>query len=163
MFIFCTFYRIQTCINFHHQISQVYSLLATQQKLKWSILGNLWYCMICWYNSKSWLQMIKQAERRLLLYPTILRYSSFSYQSRKKQQVAVRFQQLYNCVFQTLDMLEKVCHQTGHEFLRLDGSTSVSRRMDLVDKFNSGYSSECMYMKLLLFLIINPQMQMHFL
>ncbi|KAI8824145.1 Rad54b protein [Fimicolochytrium jonesii] len=41
---------------------------------------------------------------------------------------------------QTLDLIERLCEQKGYDRLRLDGSTAVQNRQDLVDKFNSNAS-----------------------
>ena len=36
-----------------------------------------------------------------------------------------------------LDIIEKICHQKGWETVRLDGSTEISQRQNLVNSFNS--------------------------
>ena len=36
----------------------------------------------------------------------------------------------------TLDVIQELCYERGYSFLRLDGSTSVKQRMDLVKQFN---------------------------
>ncbi|XP_037513099.1 DNA repair and recombination protein RAD54B [Rhipicephalus sanguineus] len=41
----------------------------------------------------------------------------------------------------TLDILEDVCMQKGYPFLRLDGSTSSTQRLELVERFNSPHSN----------------------
>ena len=44
---------------------------------------------------------------------------------------------------QTLDLLETLCKRCNYEFLRLDGQTPTSKRLELVDKFNSKHSNYC--------------------
>nr|XP_037284031.1 DNA repair and recombination protein RAD54B-like [Rhipicephalus microplus] len=41
----------------------------------------------------------------------------------------------------TLDILEDICMQKGYPFLRLDGSTSSTQRLELVERFNSPHSN----------------------
>lgn len=47
----------------------------------------------------------------------------------------------YANFFQTLDLLEALCDQYGYKHCRLDGSTPSARRVDIVNKFNSPYST----------------------
>ena len=44
---------------------------------------------------------------------------------------------------QALDMLQRLCEIRSYGYLRLDGSTPASKRMSLVERFNSKYSNEC--------------------
>ena len=45
-------------------------------------------------------------------------------------------------LIQTLDLLQRLCELRHYKFLRLDGSTAVDRRLELVDRFNNGYCNE---------------------
>ena len=42
----------------------------------------------------------------------------------------------------TLNLLQRLCEVRNYKFLRLDGSTAVSKRQELVERFNAGYCSE---------------------
>ena len=42
----------------------------------------------------------------------------------------------------TLNLLQRLCEVRNYKFLRLDGSTTVSKRQELVERFNAGYCSE---------------------
>ncbi|MFT7816245.1 DNA repair and recombination protein RAD54B isoform X1 [Arapaima gigas] len=47
---------------------------------------------------------------------------------------------------QTLDLLQDLCVHLGYSFCRLDGQTPVSQRQRLVDRFNSRYSTEFVFL-----------------
>jgi len=44
----------------------------------------------------------------------------------------------------TLDLIETLCKSAGYLLLRLDGQTPTARRMEIVERFNSRHSPECM-------------------
>ncbi|XP_065891843.1 DNA repair and recombination protein RAD54B-like isoform X2 [Dysidea avara] len=46
----------------------------------------------------------------------------------------------------TLDLLQRLCELRHYKFLRLDGSTAVDRRLELVDRFNNGYCNETVFL-----------------
>ena len=46
----------------------------------------------------------------------------------------------------TLDILEKYLEIRGHNFMRLDGSTKTSERLDLIDEFNSEESEAFVFL-----------------
>ncbi|KAL7638857.1 UNVERIFIED_CONTAM: hypothetical protein RMT77_010391 [Armadillidium vulgare] len=46
----------------------------------------------------------------------------------------------------TLDMLENLCKRYSYAFLRLDGSTPSSKRQNIVDRFNSPYCKELVFL-----------------
>ena len=46
----------------------------------------------------------------------------------------------------TLDLLEDLCRQRGYSFLRLDGKTDSAKRMQLVDRFNSKFGKEFVFL-----------------
>lgn len=47
---------------------------------------------------------------------------------------------------QTLDMIAVMCRKNGFEYLRLDGSTSVPKRQNLVEQFNSPYTKAFLFL-----------------
>ncbi|OMH84182.1 DNA repair protein rhp54 [Zancudomyces culisetae] len=47
---------------------------------------------------------------------------------------------------QTLDLFESLCRARGYTFLRLDGSLSISKRMQLVDQFNNPNGSYMVFL-----------------
>ncbi|XP_045310161.1 DNA repair and recombination protein RAD54B isoform X3 [Leopardus geoffroyi] len=47
---------------------------------------------------------------------------------------------------QTLNILQEVCRRHGYAFTRLDGQTPVSQRQQIVDGFNSKYSSDFIFL-----------------
>uniref|UniRef100_A0A8C5K8K0 DNA repair and recombination protein RAD54B n=1 Tax=Jaculus jaculus TaxID=51337 RepID=A0A8C5K8K0_JACJA len=47
---------------------------------------------------------------------------------------------------QTLDILQEVCKHHGYNCARLDGQTPVSQRQQIVDGFNSKYSSDFIFL-----------------
>ncbi|XP_025869440.1 DNA repair and recombination protein RAD54B isoform X1 [Vulpes vulpes] len=47
---------------------------------------------------------------------------------------------------QTLDILQEVCKRHGYTYTRLDGQTPVSQRQQIVDSFNSKYSSDFIFL-----------------
>lgn len=46
---------------------------------------------------------------------------------------------------QTLDMLSKMCDAQRYQWLRLDGTTPLSQRQKLVDKFNDPTNKACTF------------------
>ncbi|XP_071551421.1 DNA repair and recombination protein RAD54B-like isoform X2 [Panulirus ornatus] len=46
----------------------------------------------------------------------------------------------------TLDMLASLCTRYNYSYLRLDGSTATSKRQQLVDRFNSKYNSDFVFL-----------------
>ncbi|XP_036193608.1 DNA repair and recombination protein RAD54B isoform X1 [Myotis myotis] len=47
---------------------------------------------------------------------------------------------------QTLNILQEVCKRHGYAYTRLDGQTPVSQRQQIVDGFNSKYSSDFIFL-----------------
>jgi DNA repair and recombination protein RAD54B len=47
---------------------------------------------------------------------------------------------------QTLDVIERFLQSVNYLFLRLDGSTPASKRMDLVNHFNSKYCKKFVFL-----------------
>ncbi|GBG85531.1 hypothetical protein CBR_g40169 [Chara braunii] len=47
---------------------------------------------------------------------------------------------------QTLDIIQSVCSSQGWKFLRLDGTTDVSGRQSMVNRFNSGFTEEFIFL-----------------
>nr|XP_023504463.1 DNA repair and recombination protein RAD54B isoform X2 [Equus caballus] len=47
---------------------------------------------------------------------------------------------------QTLNILQEVCKRHGYAYTRLDGQTPVSQRQQIVDSFNSKYSSDFIFL-----------------
>ncbi|KAK9709280.1 DNA-dependent ATPase protein rad54 [Basidiobolus ranarum] len=47
---------------------------------------------------------------------------------------------------QTLDIFEKMCRSRSFQFLRLDGSMTISKRQQLVDKFNNPQGPEFVFL-----------------
>ncbi|XP_069076581.1 DNA repair and recombination protein RAD54B isoform X2 [Pleurodeles waltl] len=47
---------------------------------------------------------------------------------------------------QTLDMLQKTCKSYGYSYVRLDGQTPVTQRQQIVDGFNSKYSTHFIFL-----------------
>ncbi|XP_077873036.1 DNA repair and recombination protein RAD54B isoform X4 [Ictidomys tridecemlineatus] len=47
---------------------------------------------------------------------------------------------------QTLNILQEVCRRHGYAYTRLDGQTPVSQRQQIVDDFNSKYSSDFIFL-----------------
>ncbi|KAJ8394570.1 hypothetical protein AAFF_G00043730 [Aldrovandia affinis] len=47
---------------------------------------------------------------------------------------------------QTLDLLQDMCSHLGYSCCRLDGQTAVSQRQKLVDKFNSSFTSDFVFL-----------------
>lgn len=47
---------------------------------------------------------------------------------------------------QTLNILEEVCKRHGYAYSRLDGQTPVSQRQQIVDSFNSKYSTDFIFL-----------------
>ena len=47
---------------------------------------------------------------------------------------------------QTLDLFEKLCRQRKYNFVRLDGSMAIKKRMKIVDRFNDPESSDFIFM-----------------
>ncbi|XP_010831803.1 PREDICTED: DNA repair and recombination protein RAD54B isoform X1 [Bison bison bison] len=46
----------------------------------------------------------------------------------------------------TLDILQEVCKRHGYAYTRLDGQTPISQRQQIVDGFNSKYSSDFIFL-----------------
>ncbi|KAG2465300.1 DNA repair and recombination protein RAD54B isoform X2 [Polypterus senegalus] len=47
---------------------------------------------------------------------------------------------------QTLDMLENICKEFGYNYSRLDGQTPVSQRQQIVENFNSKYTTDFVFL-----------------
>ncbi|KAM5137667.1 DNA repair and recombination protein RAD54B [Callospermophilus lateralis] len=47
---------------------------------------------------------------------------------------------------QTLNILQEVCRRHGYAYTRLDGQTPISQRQQIVDGFNSKYSSDFIFL-----------------
>ncbi|XP_063113641.1 DNA repair and recombination protein RAD54B isoform X1 [Cavia porcellus] len=47
---------------------------------------------------------------------------------------------------QTLDILQDICKRYGYSYTRLDGQTPISQRQQIVDGFNSKYSSDFIFL-----------------
>lgn len=47
---------------------------------------------------------------------------------------------------QTLNILQEVCKRHGYAYTRLDGQTQISQRQQIVDGFNSKYSSDFIFL-----------------
>ncbi|XP_045143275.1 DNA repair and recombination protein RAD54B [Echinops telfairi] len=47
---------------------------------------------------------------------------------------------------QTLNILQEVCQRHGYAYTRLDGQTPISQRQQIVDGFNSKYSSDFIFL-----------------
>ncbi|XP_074640679.1 DNA repair and recombination protein RAD54B-like [Tubulanus polymorphus] len=47
---------------------------------------------------------------------------------------------------QTLDVLQQLCKERNHSFLRLDGQTPTAKRQQLVEHFNSSYSDTFVFL-----------------
>ncbi|KAM6215655.1 DNA repair and recombination protein RAD54B [Rhynchocyon petersi] len=47
---------------------------------------------------------------------------------------------------QTLNILQEVCNRHGYAYTRLDGQTPISQRQQIVDGFNSKYSSDFIFL-----------------
>ncbi|XP_077867128.1 DNA repair and recombination protein RAD54-like [Saccoglossus kowalevskii] len=47
---------------------------------------------------------------------------------------------------QTLDLFEKLCHNRGYLYVRLDGSMSIKKRAKMVERFNNPSSAEYIFM-----------------
>ncbi|TKC46753.1 hypothetical protein EI555_007105, partial [Monodon monoceros] len=47
---------------------------------------------------------------------------------------------------QTLNILQEVCKRHGYAYTRLDGQTQISQRQQIVDGFNSQYSSDFIFL-----------------
>ena len=45
--------------------------------------------------------------------------------------------------FQTLDLIEGLCDGYSFQYLRLDGQTPVSKRQELVQRFNNKHLNDC--------------------
>lgn len=53
---------------------------------------------------------------------------------------------IYFLLYQTLDLFAQLCRERRYPYLRLDGSTSISKRQKLVNQFND-LSKVCKFLQ----------------